>query len=67
MPEFELLPMDPVVGSFAKPKQIQIAREYVGYIDKLEAGQMGRLRPAEEETLLAARTPLIQFTYDPDR
>ena len=38
---------DPVVGSFANPKQVQIAREYVGYIDKLEAGQMGRLRPAE--------------------
>ena len=58
MPEFDLLPMDPVVGVFAKPKQVQISREYVGYIDKLEAGQMGRLRSAEGETLLAVRRRL---------
>jgi len=58
MSEFELLPMDPVVGSFANPKQVHISREYVGYIDKLEAGQMGRLRPAEGETLLAVRRRL---------
>ena len=48
----------PVVGAFANPKQIQIAREYVGYIDKLEARQMGSLRPAEGETLLAVRKRL---------
>jgi hypothetical protein len=30
----------------------------VGYIDKLEAGQTGRLRPAEWGTLLAARKRL---------
>ena len=53
MPEFDLLPMDPTVGDFATPKQTRLAREYMGYIDKLETGQMGRLRPADGETLLA--------------
>ena len=58
MPKFDRLPMDPTVGAFANPKQAQIAREYMGYIDKLEPGQMGRLTPAEGETLLAVRKRL---------
>ena len=52
MPEFDLLPMD---ASFATLEQAQIAREYLGYIDKLEPGQMGRLTPADGETLHAVR------------
>ena len=58
MPTFDILPMDQTVGAFANSKQAEIAKEYLGYIDKLEAGQMGRLRPAEGETLLAVRKRL---------
>ncbi|MDP6494588.1 MAG: hypothetical protein QGI09_04035 [Dehalococcoidia bacterium] len=53
MPKVNLLPMDPTIRAFASPKQAQIAREYMGYVDKLGAGQMGRLSPAEREALLA--------------
>ena len=52
MPEFDLLPMD---GAFVTLEQARIAEEYLGYIDKLEPGQMGRLRPADGETLHAVR------------
>ena len=55
MPEFDLLPMD---GTFTTLEQAQITREYLGYIDKLEAGKMGRLRPADGETLHAVRRRL---------
>ena len=55
MPKFDLLPMDP---TFATLEQARIAREYLGYIDKLEPGQMGRLRPADGETLHAVRRRL---------
>ena len=52
MPQFNLLPMD---TAFATREQAQIVREYLGYIDKLEPGQMGRLTPADGETLHAVR------------
>lgn len=56
MPEFDLLPMD---TAFATLEQAQIAKEYLGYIDKLEPGQMGRLTPADGETLHAVRRRLV--------
>ena len=34
---------DPAVGAFASLRRTHIARQYVGYIDKLEAGQTARL------------------------
>ncbi len=57
MPEFNLLPSDPTVGAVANPGQAQIARD-MDYIEKLEFGQVGRLTPAEGETLLAVRKRL---------
>ncbi len=50
MPTLDLIPMD---GTFATLEQAQIAKEYLGYIDKLEPGQIGRLTPADGETLHA--------------
>ena len=54
-PEFDLLPMD---GTFATLEQAQIIKQYLGYIDKLEAGKVGRLRPTDGETLQAVRRRL---------
>ena len=50
--------MDPTIEASANQKRAQIAREYVGYINKLELGQMGRLRPVDGETFLAVRKRL---------
>ena len=42
----------------ATGKRAQIAREYLGYIDRLEQGQAGRLQASEGETTAAIRRRL---------
>jgi len=52
MPDFDLIPME---TAFATLQQAQIAKEYLGYIDELKPGQMGRLTPSDGETLQTVR------------
>ena len=58
MPRFETMPLAEAMRSSTTGKRAQIAREYLGYIDRLVEGQAGRLRPAEGETIAAVRRRL---------
>ncbi len=58
MPKFELVPVDEALMKSATGKRAQIAREYSGYIEQLKAGQAGRLRASDGETLSAIRRRL---------
>ena len=55
MPRFELVSIQEATLKTATGKRAQIAREYLGYIDRLEEGQAGRLQASEGETTTAIR------------
>ena len=58
MPRFELVPIDEATLKTATGKRAEVAREYLGYIDRLEEGQAGRLQASEGETTAAIRRRL---------
>lgn len=58
MPRFEVLPLNEAKLKSATGKRAQIAREYLGYIQKLGPGQAGRLQGSEGESVGALRRRL---------
>ncbi len=58
MPVFEVVPVQEAMRRATTSKRAQIIQEYVDYIDKLSAGQAGKLLPAEGETVLTIRRRL---------
>ena len=64
MPKFDFLPRDLAVEAIANPKQRQIGREYVGYVDTLEAGQLRRLGPAQERRRFRPRKSCSTWLRD---
>ena len=58
MPKFEAIPLSEAKLKSATGKRAQIAQEYLAYIKELQAGQAGRLQPAEGETAAAIRRRL---------
>ena len=58
MPVFELIPMDDALMQSATWSHAQRLKEYRGHIDQLRPGQMGRLRPTEDQTVHAVRRRL---------
>ena len=51
MPKFEAIPLSEAKLKSATDKRAQITQEYLVYIEELQAGQAGRLQPAEGETV----------------
>ena len=58
MPTFELIPLDEAMMKSATGKRAQMIAEYVGFIEKLQEGQAGKLQPSEGETAMALRRRL---------
>ena len=58
MPNFDSISMDEAIWMTASGRRSRIIREYLKYIDQLEPGQAGRLRPAKGETVQALRRRL---------
>ena len=58
MPKFEAIPLSEAKLKSATGKRAQITQEYLAYIKELQAGQAGRLQPAEGETVAAIRRRL---------
>ena len=67
MPNFDLVPMDEAIRMTASGRRSRIIREYADYIDRLEPGQAGRLRPAKGETVQAVRRRLGKASKLTDR
>jgi hypothetical protein len=58
MPHLDVLPMDGVFKISPTWQKAQTVKQYLGYIDQLGAGQVGRLRPTNGETVHAVRRRL---------
>jgi hypothetical protein len=58
MPNFDLVPVGDASPLTASGRRPGIIREYLGYIDQLEPGRAGWLRPAKGETAQAVRSRL---------
>ena len=58
MPKFQVVPVDEALTKSASGKRAQLNREYTGYIERLGAGQAGRLEASEGETVGAIRRRL---------
>lgn len=58
MAKFELLPLSSAQTQSATGKRAQIIREYLSYIEQLQAGQAGSLQAVAGETLTAIRRRL---------
>lgn len=58
MPRFELVPVDEAMMKSATGKRAQITREYMAYIERLGAGQAGRLQVGDGERIGAVRRRL---------
>ena len=58
MPRFELIPQADAEIRSTTGKRAQIIREYLGYVEQLQAGQAGRLEVTEGETTGAVRRRL---------
>lgn len=58
MPKFEKLPQSEAQLKSATGKRAQLVREYVGYLNQLQAGDAGRLQASAGETLNAVRRRL---------
>lgn len=58
MPDLDYLPMDEALMKSRTWQGAQTVRGYLGYIDQLGAGHVGRLRPTDRETVHALRCRL---------
>ena len=58
MPTFDQVPLQEAMLRTATGKTAQITQEYLGYIEQLEDGRAGRLRPSEEESAATVRRRL---------
>ena len=58
MAKFELMPLSTAQTQSATGKRAQIIREYLNYVEQLQAGQAGSLQAATGETLTAIRRRL---------
>ena len=58
MPTFELVSLDEAMTKSATGKRAEMMAEYVGFIDKVQKGQAGKLQPGEGETTAAVRRRL---------
>lgn len=58
MPKFKVVPVDEALIESFYGKRTQFNREYMGYIERLGAGQAGRLEVSEGETVSALRRRL---------
>ena len=58
MPKFQVVSVDEALTKSSTGKRAQLNREYMGFIDRLGAGQAGRLDTSEGETVSALRRRL---------
>ena len=58
MPNFEAIPLSEAKERSTTGRPARITQEYLAYIEELQAGQAGRLQPAEGETVAATRRRL---------
>lgn len=58
MPRFQLMPVDEALMKASTGKRALINREYLGYIERLEAGQAGHLEVSAGETVGGIRRRL---------
>ena len=58
MPAFELVRLDEAMIKSATGKRAGMMAEYVGFIEKVQKGQAGKLQPGEGETTAAVRRRL---------
>ena len=58
MPTFEVVSQQAAELRAATGRHAEITREYLGYVNQLEPGQAGCLRPSEGETAAAVRRRL---------
>ena len=55
MPKFEIVPQPDAELKTATEKRAKVLSEYMGFIERLEAGKAGRLEASEGETIGAVR------------
>ena len=58
MPTLDVLTLGEAQANSVTGKRAQILREYMGYIDRVQEGQAGKLTPDEGETTNAIRRRL---------
>ena len=58
MPTFDTLPLNEARTNSATDQRTALRREYIGYIQRVGAGQAGKLEPGEGETTQAIRRRL---------
>ena len=58
MPTFDTLPLNEARASSATGQRAALLQEYMAYIQRVGAGQAGRLEPGEGETTQAIRRRL---------
>lgn len=60
MPNFQVVSVSEATQRSAKPRTNPFDEEYVGYIERLGAGQAGKLIPSDGETARAIRLCLTR-------
>ena len=58
LPDFKLIPASEAAAKTATGKRAQLLQEYLGYIQQLQNGQAGTLRPSVDESLSTVRRRL---------
>ena len=58
MPTFDILPLNEARANSATGQRAALLQEYMGYIQRVGAGQAGKLGPGEGETTQAVRRRL---------
>ncbi len=58
MPKFDLVSLQEAMSVTATGKRAQITQEYVGFINRLGAGEAGKLEASPNETVTAIRRRL---------
>ena len=58
MPTFDILPLNEARANSATGQRAALLQEYIGYIQRVGAGQAGKLEPGDGETTQAIRRRL---------
>ena len=58
LPDFEQVPVEELIPKGSTWNTAETMRKYLGYIDQLRAAHVGKLKPAEGETILSVRRGL---------
>ncbi len=58
MPTFDILPLNEARANSATGQRAALLQEYMGYIQRVGAGQAGKLEPGDGETTQAVRRRL---------